>query len=136
MKNVLPNLDDNQRMDLIRQQNKPVFINPLLKNPKKYRMILRSEFDEDVRVNIPSELLLKHSLEKQGRELTALPVAPKYRWVLSNGDNAAIIAKYLSDVLKNKFGKRDDWKIDDYQYARKELTNIIEHLNKMIISIL
>lgn len=123
-------------MDLIRQQNKPVFINPLLKNPKKYRMILRSEFDEDVRVNIPSELLLKHSLEKQGRELTALPVAPKYRWVLSNGDNAAIIAKYLSDVLKNKFGKRDDWKIDDYQYARKELTNIIEHLNKMIISIL
>lgn len=135
LKTVFPDLDDKSRKDIARQETEPVFVNPLLKNPKKYRMILRAEVDNEIKLNIPTELLLENSLNKEGTELALLPVKKAHNWVLKDGDNAAIIAKYLNSVLRAKFGKRDTWTIADYQHAQKELNDIKGHLNKMISSI-
>src|SRR5699024_8830363 len=118
LKEIFPDKREVERKKMARQAASPVHANPLLKNPKKYRMILRKEFYQKVQYDIPSEILLDFEIAKEGTELKKLPLSKEYRWVvLNNADNAAIIAKYLNAVLNNKYGGRNNWTIKDYENA-------------------
>lgn len=136
LKQIFPDKNEEDLKQLARQQTKPTVINPLLKNPKKYRMLLRKEFWEKVQYDIPATLITELKLKKEGRELANLPLKRDMRWVLKDGDNAAIIAKYMNCVLVSKYGPREKWTIDDYNNANSELNEFVTHLKKMIKSIL
>jgi superfamily II DNA or RNA helicase len=137
LKEIFPEQNEVELKKLARQQTKPVDLNPLLKNPKKYRMILRSEFANRVQNDIPAELISEFKLMKEGRSLEKLPVQKKYLWFIQqDGDNAAIIARYLNAVLNDKYGQRTQWTIDDYINANKTLDEHVGHLKSMIKSIL
>ncbi|WP_394512564.1 DEAD/DEAH box helicase [Priestia aryabhattai] len=136
LKTLFPHQTEEQLQILARQQERPMTTNPLLKNPKKYRMMLRSEFNEQVQHEIPATIIAKFNLEKEARNLAILPLNKSFRWVLDHGDNAAIIAKYLNAFFVKKYGPRDEWKIADYQKATSELKAQTEHLINMIKTIL
>jgi superfamily II DNA or RNA helicase len=136
LKQVFPDKSEDALKKLARQQSNPKNINPLLKNPRKYRMMLRSEFADKIQQDIPASLIAKFHLKKEGKELGNLPVNREYSWVLRDGDNAAIIAKYLNAVLGKKFGPREKWTINDYHNANDQLDNYVEHLQRMIKSLL
>jgi superfamily II DNA or RNA helicase len=137
LKDIFPDQNDVELKRLARQQTKPIEVNPLLKNPKKYRMILRSEFADKVQNDIPAAIISQFHLKKEERNLEKLPVHKKYQWFLQHdGDNAAIIARYLNAVLSDHYGPRTKWTIEDYINANKTLDEHVEHLKQLIKSIL
>lgn len=136
LKEIFPSKDESERMKIARQESTPVMGNPLLKNPRKYRMILREDFSQKVQFQIPAELILEYNLSESGTELNRLPVNFKFKWTLQNATNTGIIAKYLNAVLSDKFDTRSKWTIKDYENALKDLDNIVSHLRKMMENIL
>lgn len=116
-------------------KKKPQSFNPLLNNPKKYREILRTSFKEKVQIDIPATLLSEFNLTKDGVELLQLPLKKQHQWVFIKGDNAAIIAKYLNALLKDKYGDRNEWTLRDYQRANEELDTLTKHVSVLIHSI-
>lgn len=137
LKAIFPNRSESELRKLAKIESPPKDLNPLLKNPKKYRAILREDLDKLVRFEIPANLITKFSLARNGTELYKLPVKNNYKWIFKNNpDNVAIIAKYLNAYLNNKYGDRKKWILKDYENAKKELPTIVEHLEKMIKSII
>lgn len=132
---VFPDKSPSQLKQIAREQNSPTAFNPLLKNPKKYRQTLRDEFYSKVQFDIPSEILVEFNLNKEDDTLKSLRVKQKYQWALKNGDNAAIISKYLNAVLSDYFGPRNTWNLKDYLNAEKRLKYIVDHLKFMINSL-
>lgn len=136
-KSLLPNSSEEEIRKFIITQEKPRDENPLLKSPKKYRMFVRKEFHENVRMNLPAKLISEFGVEKEGREFAkALP--SKYFYLKNNEelDNAALIALYLNDKLKEEFGQRDVWTLDNYFRAQDYLDELVKHLAEMIQSTL
>lgn len=137
LKEVFPERSEKDLLKLAKKEAKPSNISPLLKNPKKYRSILRNEFDQAVKIEIPATLLSEFSLNKEGEQLLKLRVKPSLRWVFNNNpDNAAIIAKYLNGYFNERYGQRNNWTIKDYENATSDLFAIVNHLRKMIKSII
>lgn len=135
LKDILPNHSEPELRKIVLQQDRPTNTNPLLKNPKKFRMMVRSSFSQKIQHDIPTQLLVDNGLSKEGYELAKLPLRADVRWARDSGDNAAIIAVYLNAILQKTFGDRKQWTIEDYTHAEKELTQIISHLEKMIRSV-
>lgn len=136
LKDLFPNRTEEQLSTMARQQDHPESTNPLLKNPQKYRIMLRNEFNDRVQYEIPATILAKFNLDKEGRNLAILPVNKLHRWVLDEGDNAAIVTKYLNSFFSKKYGPRNTWRISDYQKANLELQSQTDHLIHMIETIL
>lgn len=135
LKEIFPEKEDKELKQIARKESKKPSFNPLLKNPKKYRSKLREEFNEKVQFDIPAQLIQEFGLIKEGTELKKLPVKREATWILSKGDNAAIIALYLNDSLKKKYGERNSWTIDDYIHANDTLDSLLFHLRKLMKSI-
>ncbi|SET61924.1 DEAD/DEAH box helicase [Paenibacillus sp. NFR01] len=134
-KNLLPNTAEEEIRKFIISQEKPKEENPLLKSPKKYRMFIRKEFHENVYANIPARLISEFGVEKEGREFAkALPA--KYFYLKNDLklDNAALVTRYLNEKLKEEFGSRDVWALDDYFRAQEYLGDLVKHLAEMIQS--
>ncbi|MGZ9782498.1 DEAD/DEAH box helicase [Bacillus pseudomycoides] len=136
LKSIFPDAPDNELRRMVHEKTKPVEYNPLLNNPRKYRMTLRNDFAQKVQHDIPATLIVEYDLNPNGNELKELPFGTNVRWVLSKGDNLAIIAVYLNAVLREKFGERGNWTINDYLHATKDLDKIVDHLKTMIESII
>ncbi|MGG3012245.1 DEAD/DEAH box helicase family protein [Brevibacillus parabrevis] len=135
LRDLLPNHSETELRKMVLQQDRPTDTNPLLKNPKKFRMMVRTSFDHKIKHDIPTQILVDAGLKKEGFELTQLPLRTDMRWVLEVGDNAAIIAVYLTVMLQKKYGDRQKWTIEDFGYAERDLPQIIVHLEKMIRSV-
>lgn len=135
LKTVFPEKTMQDLKELARNQHKPVAFNPLLKNPKKYRQTLRTEFDSQVRFDIPTEILVEFNLNKDDNTLARLPINKQFSWVVKNADNAGIIAKYLNAYLSERFGSRNKWTLKDYLNAEEYLEQIVVHLKSLIKSL-
>lgn len=134
-KGLLPNASEEEIRKFIVSQEKPVIDNPLLKSPKKYRMFIRKEFNDNVYTNIPAKLIAEYGVEKEGREFAnALPA--KYSYLKRNEslDNAALVTLYINAKLKEEFGQRDVWLLQDYFRAEEYLNGLVSHLSEMIQS--
>ncbi|KLV23040.1 RNA helicase [Niallia circulans] len=135
LREIFPDKTEKELNKLARMETTQPNFNPLFKNPKKYRTKLREEFNEKVQFDIPAELIQKYGFKKEGTDFKKLPVKKESRWVLSKGDNAAIIALYLNDSLKKLYGERNQWTIYDYLNATETLDSLVFHLNKLISSL-
>ncbi|GIN71286.1 hypothetical protein J14TS2_17610 [Bacillus sp. J14TS2] len=135
LQEIFPSKSISDLEKMAREQDRPISFNPLMKNPRKYRQILKEEFANKVQFKIPAEIILKFGLVKEDNTLRNLKVNYKHQWTLKGGDNAAIISKYLNAVLSQKFGRRDTWTLNDYLNGEKELKAIVTHLEFMIESL-
>lgn len=136
-KALMPNSTEEDLRRFILSQEKPREENPLLKSPKKYRMLVRQEFHTNVYENIPAQFISDFGVEKEKRDFAkALPA--KYKFIKSNEgfDNAAIITFFLNAKLKEEFGERDIWMLDDYFKAEVYLSELVKHLYEIIESTL
>ncbi|OMD87837.1 MULTISPECIES: DEAD/DEAH box helicase [Paenibacillus] len=132
-KSILPNSTEEDIRKFIISQEKPKDENPLLKSPKKYRMFVRKEFHDNVYSNIPAKLISEFGVEKEGREFAkALP--SKYFYLKNDPklDNAGLVTRYLNEQLKEEFGPRDVWTLDNFFRAQEYLEDLVKHLAEMI----
>lgn len=136
-KGILPQASDEDLRKLILSQEKPREENPLLKSPKKYRMLVRDNFHANVYENLPAWFISEFEVEKERRDFAAA-IPSKYDFIKGNEslDNAGIITYYLNTRLKEKFGQRDKWLLDDYYKAEDYLSQLVKHLCEMIESTL
>ncbi|MNV58840.1 hypothetical protein D3C71_1512340 [compost metagenome] len=76
-------------------------------------------------------------MEKENRDF-AEAIPQKYGFIKNDQslDNAGIITVYLNTRLKEKYGKRDRWLLDDYFKAEDYLSQLVKHLCEMIESTL
>ncbi|HDX9587632.1 TPA: DEAD/DEAH box helicase family protein [Bacillus pseudomycoides] len=134
LKEQLPHIDEAELRRLFRKDSAELEFNPLINNPKKFRLKLRQEFNQKIQYDIPATLLLDFKLEAHGNELTNLPI--KQKWILQKEKNDAIISYFLNNESKQRFGERDKWNIDDYRHANVFLEQAVIQLRKMIESII
>ncbi|WP_242314404.1 DEAD/DEAH box helicase family protein [Bacillus cereus group sp. BfR-BA-01355] len=134
LKEQLPHITDEELRRLVNKGNVEHEFNPLINNPKKFRIKLREEFNQRIQFDLPATLLLDYGLEAQGNELTQLPI--KQKWILQKEKNDAIISVFLNNACKQRFGERSEWAIDDYKHADAYLEQIIVQLRKMLESII
>lgn len=134
-KKILPQASDDDLRKLILSQEKPKEENPLLKSPKKYRMLVRENFHSNVYENLPAWFISEFEVEKESRDFAAA-IPSKYGFIKTNEslDNAGIITLYLNTRLKEKFGQRDKWLLDDFFKAEDFLSQLVKHLYEMIES--
>ncbi|MDR7909368.1 DEAD/DEAH box helicase [Bacillus velezensis] len=132
LKSIFPDKSEKELSNLARKEKAEPEFNPLLKNPKKYRNVLREGFNEKVQYEIPAQLILEFDLTKEGIEFKNLPLQRVHQWTLQKPDNTAIIAAYLNSFFKNKYGERKNWVVDDYLNANKDLDAQIEYLRILI----
>jgi len=136
-KESMPELGEEEVRKFLLSQQKPAQTRPELKNPKKYRMLIRERFHNRIYEDLPAHFIAHFEVEKEGREFAnALP--PKYKWIGINtaNDNAAIISIYFNTRTKEQFGARETWRIDDYYRAEEYLDSLVEHTLDVINSIL
>ncbi|MEG6512434.1 DEAD/DEAH box helicase family protein [Desulforamulus ruminis] len=135
-KEMLPNSNEEEIRKFILTQNKPQNTNPLLKNIKKYRIMVRDNFNRKIHQDIPAELITEFNVEKEGRDFANLRLTKDYRWITNNDqyDNAAIIAVLLNSIMKNTFGSRDKWNLQDYFRAEEYLEKVVDQLRTMLKS--
>ncbi|MGN7352339.1 DEAD/DEAH box helicase [Paenibacillus amylolyticus] len=132
-KEILPQASDDDLRKLILSQEGSKAENPLLKSPKKYRMLIRENFHANIYENLPAWFITEFEVEKENRDFSeAIP--PKYSFIKNDVtlDNAAIISVYLNTRLKEKFGKREKWILDDFFKAEDYLSQLVSHLHEMI----
>ncbi|MFK4305351.1 hypothetical protein ABH957_000019 [Bacillus sp. RC242] len=120
---------------LINEETQDYEFNPLINNPKKYRLTLREEFNQKIQYDLPAALLQEYNLDTKGTELSKLSL--KDKWILDKGTNDAIIVIFLNNELKKRFSDRDLWTINDYNFAENYLDNdLVPYLRKLIESII
>lgn len=120
---------------LINEETQDHEFNPLINNPKKYRLTLREEFNQKIQYDLPAALLQEYNLDTKGTELSKLSL--KDKWILDKGTNDAIIVIFLNNELKKRFSDRDLWTINDYNFAENYLDNdLVPYLRKLIESII
>ncbi|CAH0122777.1 hypothetical protein PAE9249_05368 [Paenibacillus sp. CECT 9249] len=136
LKEVMGEIDDHQARRIIESQRKPEDFDPIYLRPDKYVKQVKHNFAVQVQETIPAEIILEFGLIKEERDLARLPVYKKYRWIASdeNSDNAALIARYLNQVLYERFGKRENWEwtIKEVEYAQEYLDQVVDHLKVVI----
>lgn len=136
-KELLPMASEEELRKFIISQEQPETENPLLKSPKKYRMLIRKEFNDNVHENIPAQLISEFGVEKENRDFAAA-IPSRYHFIKNNEsfDNAAIVTVFLNTKLKEQFGDRDDWVLDDFFRAEEYLEDLVKTLSEMIESII
>ncbi|MED5015938.1 DEAD/DEAH box helicase family protein [Paenibacillus chibensis] len=134
-KQLLPSSSEEELRKFILSQEKPETENPLLKSPKKYRMLIRTEFNNNVHENIPAQLISEFGVEKENRDF-ASAIPSRYNFIKNKEslDNAGIVTVYLNTKLKEQFGDRDDWVLDDFFRAEEYLEDLVKNLIEMIES--
>jgi superfamily II DNA or RNA helicase len=136
LKQIMSNLDDQQARRMIESQRKPEDFNPIYLRPDKYVKQVKQNFAMQVQETIPADIILEFGLIKEERTLSRLPVLKKYLWLASDekSDNAAIIARYLNQILFERFGKRGEWEwtIQEVEYAQEYLDQVVDHLKVVI----
>ena len=136
LKDIMGNIDDHQARRLIESQRKPEDFNPIYLRPDKYVKQVKTSFAIQVQETLPAEIILEFNLTKEERTLAGLPIFRKYEWIASDikSDNAGLIARYLNQVLYERFGKRDEWEwtIREVEYAQEYLDQVVDHLKIVI----
>lgn len=136
LKEVMGKIDDHQARRIIESQKKPEDFDPIYLRPDKYVKQVKRNFAMQAQETIPAEIILEFGLVKEKRDLAELPVIKKYRWIASDvkSDNAALIARYINQMLFERFGKRENWEwtIKEVEYAQEYLNKVVDHLKVVI----
>lgn len=111
--------------------------NPILR-PDLYFKQKKSNIDAQINENLIPTLLNDYGLVKEQDDLKNHRIFQDRNnsWIKNNfHDNAAILAVYINNLLKNMIGrKREEWTIDDYELADKKLDQIEEFLRSELIN--
>lgn len=107
----------------------------VLKRPDIYLKNKRTGIDRRIKEDIVPRLLIEFEIPKEETSLSQLRLfkPSKYRWISSRGDNAAMLAIYITNVLNDTIGvKRDEWQMSDWDLAEQKLEEIEEYLSKVL----
>ncbi|MCP3746688.1 DEAD/DEAH box helicase [Paenibacillus sp. A3M_27_13] len=136
-KAIMPESSEEDLRNFIVSQEKPKAESPLLKSPKKFRMLVRQKFNTKIHEDLPAQLITDFNVNKLGREF-AKAIPAKFSFIKNNEalDNAGIVTLYLNTKLKQEFGERDIWVLSDFYKAETFLEDLVNHLYEMIKSAL
>jgi len=136
LKEIMNNLDDHQARRMIESQRRPEDFNPIYLRPDKYVKQVKASFALQIQETLPADIILEFDLKKEERTLSQLPVFKKYPWIANDIklDNAGLVARYLNQLIFERFGKRDtwEWSIKEVEFAQEYLDQVVDHLKIVI----
>lgn len=110
-------------------------VNEPITRPDLYFSDKKETIDNLIREQYVPDLLVSHSMDMHGIELKQciLFKNAKCSWISMKGkDNGAMLAMYFNAYLKNEFGSRKDWTIDDYESAGRKLDICVEYVRNIL----
>ena len=135
MKKILPNLTDEQAKTIIRQgQNAS---NPIGRPDLLYKR-KRSDLDSVIREELVPKLIEDNKISKDDSDLEFCQLFTGQYWFIPNilkgkKNNAALLALYYNNVLKNKIGlPRNKWSDSDLDTAFNYLDKLTQHIDGIL----
>lgn len=114
---VLPTMSQDALENIIDSQESS---DMLLNRPDLVILYKQQSTDAYIRQEIVPELLEKNSYDRNGFEISELPIFNfRNNWILKRAkNNAALLAIYFNDFLKSQIGySRDSWTASDFEKA-------------------
>lgn len=127
----LLNISAEEAKKFVKQANSK----SVLKRPDIYLKNKRSGIDHRIKEDLVPKLLVEFGISKETTSLSQsrLFKLGKYRWISSRGNNAAMLAIYITNALNDAVGgKRDEWQMGDWDLAEQKLDEIEEYLSKVL----
>lgn len=125
-------VDEEQAEQIYNQANSD---KSSIKRPDVYFKDRRKEINTLIQEDIIPELISEFNIEKEGTSLSNCRLFNgNNSWIASNNnDNAAMLAIYFNNELKNKIGrKRSNWDLSDMEIAHEELPYIKEYVTGVL----
>ena len=136
LKQVLPDIPDTELLKFIRKSQSGQ--GEKILRPDKYIARKKKEIDDEIKIVIVPELIIKFKINKEGNNLKKSPLFQgKYKWIANNGNsNAGMLAMYFEVSLNDAIGKksRDYFKMEDYNVSIDKLKDIRKYVESILNS--